>query len=44
MPPTVFFQPEITPFIRLFTKRVQMQKDVDPAVYAGGAVVGEAHL
>jgi multiple sugar transport system permease protein len=33
-PPTVFFKPEITPFIRLFTKRVQMQKDVDPAVYA----------
>src|SRR5436189_1036476 len=33
VPPTVFFQPEITPFIRLFTKRVQMQKDVDPAVY-----------
>jgi multiple sugar transport system permease protein len=33
-PPTVFFRPEITPFIRLFTKRVQMQKDVDPAAYA----------
>ena len=33
-PPTVFFTPEITPFIRLFTKRVQLQKDVDPAVYA----------
>ena len=33
VPPTVVFQPEITPFIRLFTKRVQMQKDLDPAVY-----------
>ena len=30
----MIFKPEITPFIRLFTKRVQMQKDVDPAVYA----------
>ncbi len=34
VPPTVLFKPEITPFIRLFTKRVQMQKPVDPAVYA----------
>ena len=34
VPPTVIFQPEITPFVRLFTKRVQMQKPVDPAVYA----------
>jgi multiple sugar transport system permease protein len=34
VPPTVFFEPEITPFIRLFTKRVQMQKEVDPQVYA----------
>jgi multiple sugar transport system permease protein len=34
VPPTVFFTPEITPFIRLFTKRVQMQKEVDPQVYA----------
>src|SRR5262245_51050237 len=33
VPPTVFFKPEITPFIRLFTKRVQLQKPVDPAVY-----------
>ncbi|WP_095199604.1 carbohydrate ABC transporter permease [Mesorhizobium carmichaelinearum] len=33
VPPTVLFQPEITPFIRLFTKRVQMQKAVDPQVY-----------
>jgi multiple sugar transport system permease protein len=34
VPPTVFFQPEITPLIRLFTKRVQMTKPVDPADYA----------
>ena len=34
VPPTVFFQPEITPFIKLFTKRVQMTKPVDPEVYA----------
>ena len=33
VPPTVFFQPEITPFIKLFTKRVQLTKAVDPAVY-----------
>ncbi|UCI08931.1 carbohydrate ABC transporter permease [Mesorhizobium sp. B1-1-8] len=33
VPPTVLFQPEVTPFIRLFTKRVQMQKTVDPQVY-----------
>jgi multiple sugar transport system permease protein len=34
VPPTVVFTPEITPFIRLFTKRVQMQTPVDPADYA----------
>ena len=34
MPPTVFFTPEITPFIKLFTKRVQLTKPVDPEVYA----------
>jgi multiple sugar transport system permease protein len=34
VPPTVFFTPEITPFIKLFVKRVQMTKPVDPAVYA----------
>jgi multiple sugar transport system permease protein len=33
VPPTVFFEPEITPFIRLFTKRVQLQKPVDKADY-----------
>src|SRR5258707_15136896 len=34
VPPTVFFTPEVTPFIRLFTKRVQMKDPVDPAEYA----------
>jgi len=33
VPPTVMFAPEITPFIKLFTKRVQLTKPVDPAVY-----------
>lgn len=33
VPPTVLFQPEITPFIKLFTKRVQLQGEVDPEVY-----------
>jgi multiple sugar transport system permease protein len=33
VPPTVFFEPEITAFIKLFTKRVQLTKPVDPAVY-----------
>ena len=33
VPPTVFFTPETTPFIKLFTKRVQLTKPVDPAVY-----------
>ena len=34
VPPTVVFTPEITPMIRLFTKRVQIQGDTDPAAYA----------
>ena len=34
VPPTVFFQPEITPFLKLFTKRVQLTKAVDPQSYA----------
>jgi len=33
VPPTVLFQPEITPFIKLFTKRVQLTKPVEPEVY-----------
>lgn len=34
VPPTVIFTPEVTPFIRLLTKRVQMKDPVDPAAYA----------
>jgi multiple sugar transport system permease protein len=34
VPPTVFFQPEVTAFVKLFTKRVQMIGAVDPEVYA----------
>ncbi len=34
VPPTIFFTPEISPFIKLFTKRVQLTKPVDPEVYA----------
>ena len=33
VPPTVFFQPEITPFIKLFTKRVQLKEPVSAEVY-----------
>ncbi len=28
VPPTVFFQPEVTGFVKLFTKRVQLRKPV----------------
>lgn len=34
VPPTVVFEPEITPFIKLFTRRVQLRGEVDPEVYA----------
>ena len=34
VPPTVFFTPEVTPFLKLFTKRVQLSKPVDTKVYA----------
>jgi multiple sugar transport system permease protein len=33
VPPTVLFQPEITSFIKLFIKRVQLTKPVDPEIY-----------
>jgi multiple sugar transport system permease protein len=33
VPPTVFFTPEVTPFIKLFTKRVQLKAPVEPEVY-----------
>src|SRR5580704_9751473 len=35
VPPTVFFKPEITPFIKLFTKRVQLLRPVAKATYDG---------
>src|SRR5215468_2934847 len=33
VPPTVVFKPELTAFVKLFTKRVQMLGQVDPEVY-----------
>ena len=33
VPPTVFFSPDSSPFIKLLTKRVQLTKPVEPAVY-----------
>src|SRR6188472_3050762 len=33
IPPTVVFTPEISPFVKLFTKRSQLRGPVDPAVY-----------
>lgn len=34
VPPTVFFEPEVTPFVKLLTKRVQLKQPVAPEVYA----------
>jgi len=34
VPPTVFFSPEITPFVKLFTSRVQQRGERDEAAYA----------
>jgi len=34
VPPTVFFTPEVTPFVKLFTKRVQLKVQPTPEVYA----------
>ena len=33
VPPTVIFQPEITPFVKLFTKRAQLTSPVDEETY-----------
>ena len=33
VPPTVLFEPEITAFVKLFTKRVQLQGEVDKELY-----------
>ena len=41
VPPTVFFTPEITPFIKLFTKRVQLKEPADAGGLRDRAVVGE---
>jgi multiple sugar transport system permease protein len=34
VPPTVFFTPEVSPFVKLFTKRVTLTGSVDEEVYA----------
>jgi multiple sugar transport system permease protein len=34
VPPTVVFTPEITPFLKLFTRRVQLSRPVDKETYA----------
>ncbi len=34
VPPTVIFQPEISPFVKLFTKRSQLRSPVTPEEYA----------
>ena len=34
VPPTVFFEPEVTPFVKLFTKRVQLKEKPSPEIYA----------
>lgn len=34
VPPTVIFEPEVTAFFKLFTKRVQLRKQPEPEVYA----------
>ena len=33
VPPTVFYKPEVTPFVKLFTKRVQLRKAVSEDKY-----------
>jgi multiple sugar transport system permease protein len=33
VPPTVVFEPELTPFVKLFTARVQMRGEVEREVY-----------
>lgn len=33
IPPTVFFQPEVSPFVKLMTKRSQLRKPVEQEVY-----------
>jgi multiple sugar transport system permease protein len=33
VPPTVIFEPQITPFVKLFTRRAQLTAPVEPEVY-----------
>ena len=33
VPPTIMFQPQVTPFVKLFTKRAQLTAPVDRATY-----------
>jgi multiple sugar transport system permease protein len=33
VPPTVIFQPEVTPFVKLFTRRAQLREPVSPEAY-----------
>jgi multiple sugar transport system permease protein len=33
VPPTVIFQPEVTPFVKLFTRRAQLREPVTPEAY-----------
>jgi multiple sugar transport system permease protein len=33
VPPTIMFQPEVTSFVKLFTRRVQLREPVEPEVY-----------
>jgi len=33
VPPTVLFQPEVSPFVKLFTRRVQLREPVEEEVY-----------
>ena len=44
VPPTVFFKPELSPIIKLFTKRVQLIKPVDRGHLQRCAVVETASL
>ena len=42
VPPTVLFTPEISPFVKLFTKRVAAARAADARAVRGGALVGAA--
>jgi multiple sugar transport system permease protein len=33
IPPTILFEPEVTAFVKLFTRRAQMTQEVDPQAY-----------